>query len=304
MRRILPCSAGLALALAACCPALARAQTGASPSVPLLTAWSTVTPASASLVSTLLRAPEAWRASGPPLRAPRAGEPTPALAAGASALLPGAGQHLLGRDRKWIYLAVEALGWAAWVDRRSAGAEFRDRYRDFAWSQARIQTGPRVDGDFHYYEALTKWLRSGAFDVEPGVPGVQPEEDATTYNGSIWRLAAQLHLPGGTQTPPDDPQYVRALGYYEARAYETELLWDWTGTGDAQATYAGLIEQSDRRVRQATNVLGALFANHLVSAIDAFATARGVGVPGEVSVVPTLAPTGTRWTAAVRWSAR
>jgi hypothetical protein len=290
MLRTLPVSAGLALAVSILCWGRAQAQPTTTASVPV--------------VSSIGEAPAQWYGTAPPLRAPQATSTAPALAAGASVLLPGVGQHLLGSDRKWIYLAVEAIGWTAWASRRSAGADFRDRYRDFAWNRARIQSGPRVDADFHYYETLTKWLRSGAFDADPGVPGVQPEQDAATFNGSIWRLAAQIHLPGGTQTPPDDPQYVRALEYYEARAYGTELLWDWTGTGDAQATYAGLIEGSDRRFRQATNVLGALFANHLVSAIDALVTARGLRVPVEMRVIPMAAPTGTRWTAALRWSSR
>lgn len=216
-------------------------------------------------------------------------------------MLPGAGQHLLGRDRKWVYLAVEALGWGLWVDRRARGGDFREQYRDFAWNEARIQSTLRVDGDFDYYETLGKWLRSGSFDVDAEAPGLQPEGDASTFNGSIWSLARRIYLSGGPDSPPGDPRYQRALDYYRDRAYATELLWDWTGTGEARDTYASLIEQSDRRFRQATNVLGAIIANHVVSAVDAFVTARGPVVPAELRVVPSLAARGTRWTTTLRW---
>jgi hypothetical protein len=235
-----------------------------------------------------------------PGRRPQAGPPSVAAATALSAVLPGAGQHLLGQRRKWAYLAIEGLAWALWIDRRAVAGDFRDRYRDFAWNEARIRSTPRVDGDFEYYETLSKWQRSGAFDADVDAAGVQPEADPMTFNGSIWALAARIYLPEGSTTPVNDLQYQRALAYYQERAYGIEFLWDWTGTADARQTYSDLIGESDRHFQQATNVLGILIANHVVSAVDAFLTARGLAVPGEARVVPTIGGRGTGWTATVR----
>jgi hypothetical protein len=243
-----------------------------------------------------------WRAAeGVPLTLPQA-----ALRAGpatlASALLPGAGQHLLGQRRKWGYLALEVLGWAFYLDGRSDGNRFRDQYRDFAWNQARISNGSRRDADFAYYETLTKWERSGAFDRDAGTQGLQPETDPATFNGSIWALAAQIYLPGGTNVIASDPQYQRALEYYSGRAYDSDFLWDWTGTGADQSSFGEMIHESDEGFRQATNAIGAVIANHVVSTIDAYLSARGVPTPSEARLVRTRRAVGARWTALFRIS--
>jgi hypothetical protein len=249
----------------------------------------------------LLAAMDARGASGPSPW-PQAG---PDVSAGRatlfSAVVPGAGQHLLGQNRKWVYLALEAAGWIFYVDRRSKGNDLAVAYRDFAWAEARIQLGDRVDGDFDYYEKLTQWEESGLFDADPQTPGIQPETDPATYNGSIWELASSLFLPGGPSTPPSDPGYQRAIEYYSARGYSTEFLWDWTGTGGAQAEYGDIISESDSRYRQATNVLGVIIANHVVSSVDAYLSARGVPTPTEVRFAPVRAPDGRMsWSADVR----
>ena len=240
-----------------------------------------------------------WSASRPPARQ-QVDRPSPGRATLYSAVLPGAGQHLLDQHRKWLYGAFEAVGWFLYFDRRSAGGDFKAAYRDFAWEEARIQLGTRVDGDFDYYETLTKWGRSGAFDSDSGSAGIQPEADPATFNGSIWSLATRLFLPDGPSTPPSDPQYQRALDYYELRGYDTDFLWDWTGTGMAQDEYVDLISESDERYRQATNVVGAIIANHVVSAVDAYLSARGVPTPSEIRVAPGMGPSGSRWYADVR----
>jgi len=206
-----------------------------------------------------------------------------------SAALPGAGQHVLGQRRKWAYLAVEVAAWTVWAERRASAHDYRDRYRDYAWSAARIQSGSRVDGEFEYYETMTKWSRSGSFDADPTVSGVQPEADPGTYNGSIWSLASQIYFPG-PPPPPTDPAYQSALAYYQQRAYDTAFLWDWTTGSGEQGELARLIHASDDRFGHATTALGAVIANHLFSAVDAYLSARGRASPAQLSVVPDVAP--------------
>ena len=226
------------------------------------------------LTSLLLACALLARSPGPAASQTRDEGVSPGRAALYSALLPGLGQHVQEQRRGWAYLAVEAVGWWAYLDRRAAAHDLRDAYRDFAWMQARIQTGPRRDGDFDYYETLTKWQRSGRFDAEPTLTGVQPEADAATFNGAIWSRARRLFIPDGVSVPETDPRYQQALDYYRERAYGPEFLWDWTGTGDAQDEFASIIRASDQRFRQATNVIGLVVANHLVSLVDAFVSAR------------------------------
>lgn len=220
-----------------------------------------------------------------------------------SALVPGAGQYVQGQRRAWVYVALEALGWVAYAERRSAGADLRSRYRDFAWTEARLRAGPRIDGDFDYYETLTHWQRSGSFDADGAMAGVQPEPDPATFNGSIWALATQLFLPGGPGVPEDDPQYQRALDYYRQRAYGPEFLWDWTGTGMAQDELASLIRRSDDRFRQATSILGLVFANHLVSMVDAYVSSRAPGASVRSAFVPSPGSGGLMWTTRVKLAA-
>lgn len=225
-------------------------------------------------------------------------DPNAAVVAGRSLLLPGWGQRTLGQRRAWGYALVEAALWGLWAERRSAGGDLRDRYRDLAWTEGRLRTGDRVDGDFAYYETLSKWTRSGAFDGDPLASGVQPEEDPATFNGSIWALARDLYLGEGGPASPDDPGYARALDYYMARAYGEALLWDWTGKVDTLEEYRALIHRSDDRYRQATAAIGAVLANHLLSATDAYLSARSRHDVG-VRVAPP-SPEGRGWTLLVR----
>lgn len=232
--------------------------------------------------------------------ADREGAADAAGAAALSALVPGAGQYRLGQRRTWMYLVLEAAGWIVYVDRRAAGADLRDRYRDFAWTEARIQTGARRDPDFDYYETLTKWERSGAFDADPGTPGVQPESDPATFNGSVWSLATGLFF-SGMDVPESDPRFQRALDFYGQRAYGSEFLWDWNGDGAAQGEFDRLIRRSDDRFKEATNVLGLVIVNHVVSAVDAFVSARSRSVSVESRIAPAAARgSRLRWSASVR----
>ncbi|MGE0161002.1 MAG: hypothetical protein AB7T31_16500 [Gemmatimonadales bacterium] len=212
--------------------------------------------------------------------------------ASASLLLPGAGQHLLGQNRKWAYLALEVAGWAFFAERRIAGGDYRARYRDLAWERARIQGGARMDGDFAYYERLVHWTRSGAYDADAGTPGLQPELDESTFNGSVWSLATRIHAATGL--PETDPAYQSALAYYSGHAYGTEFLWDWSGTPGAQSEYAELLDTSDSRFRQATTILGVIIANHVLSATDAYLSARGRVDAPRLRVAPDDT-VGSRW---------
>lgn len=227
---------------------------------------------------------------------------SPGGAALRSALIPGAGQLALGQRRGWAYLGIEALGWVVYLDRRRSGGALREEYRDFAWEEARLQSGARVDGDFDYYETMSQWDRSGAFDADPSLAGVQPEVDATRYNGLVWTRALGI-FSADPAAGPGDPRYDAALEYYVERAYGDDFLWDWTGDPGARSTYAGIIEASDDRFRQARNAVGLVIANHLVSAVDAFVAARS-RVRLESRIVPGPMGRGLTFAASLRTGSR
>ena len=201
--------------------------------------------------------------------------PGPELAFLLSAALPGAGQFALAQRRWLIYGLAEVGGWLWVIDRRAAGGRLRTDYHDLAWEAARsgVASGPRVEGDFDYYETLSNWTRSGVFDRDPSRAGVQPETAVDSFNGSIWELASGLF------SVPDSaaeghPGYDLALAYYENRAYGPTFLWDWSADSSARARFSGLITRSDDAFQNARVLTGIVVANHVISAVDAFVSAR------------------------------
>jgi hypothetical protein len=198
-----------------------------------------------------------------------------------STLVPGLGQQKLGRGRWLAYLAVEGAAWIAFGRARGSATDRRDEYRNLAWDVGRTFGGARVDGDFPYYEAMEKFETSGAFDTDPVTPGVQPQMDPSTFNGRAWSLATDIHFPPGTNPLPGDPEYTNALADYQTRAYDEGFEWSWTGQSAAWSDYMDLIESSDRSFRRASQFLGVVIANHLLSGIDAFLTARVPGSGGD-----------------------
>lgn len=209
-----------------------------------------------------------------PLEGPAAALTTPAGAFGASLVLPGAGQAALGLRRSVAYGALEAAFWTLRLHALSGERRASRGYRDLAWEAARAQAStPRVDGSWGYYETMSQYVRSGAFDRDPGQPGVQPEEDPASYNGTVWRLARGLYLPGGTGGP-ETPEYGLALEYYVERAAGPAFLWSWEGEPGALERFRALIGDADEASRNASAALGAVLANHLVSAVDALIVAR------------------------------
>jgi hypothetical protein len=203
---------------------------------------------------------------------------SPALSPGRaflySALVPGLAQRKLGKGRWIAYLAVEGAAWIAFGQQQWSASRARGQYRDLAWEAARSFGGPRVDGNFRYYESMEKFMTSGAFDTDPSAPGIQPEMDESTFNGQAWALATQIHFPPGEDPLPGDPEYEAALADYQNRAYDEQFEWSWAGQSAALTDYKDLIDSSDGSFRRASQFMGVVIANHLLSGVDAFVTAR------------------------------
>ena len=172
-------------------------------------------------------------------------------------------------------MALETWALISYANQRSRGRELEREYRDLAWNVARrISLGPRRDTTvFQYYEDMSETLQSGAFDVDPTLPGVQPELDVLTVNGQRWERAKALYMPG-INAQPGSPEYERALQYYKANAIPPSYAWSWADNRLELEHYGRTIDESDRAFRRASRTLGLILANHMVSAIDALVTAR------------------------------
>jgi hypothetical protein len=223
-----------------------------------------------------------------------------------SAVVPGSAQFRAGADRWVAYVLVETWSWLRFREKRGEGGKLERRYKDLAWTVARNGSGPRVDGDWEYYEALSKYASSGGYDVDPTRPGVQPETDASTYNGSIWALARAIHFPAGVDSLAEDaPEYRAALEYYRRRAAPDALAWSWGENPEEWTRYGRLIRRSDEAYRSATRMLGVILANHLASAVDAMISARvrdsaTMVAPMELENFIAMTDGGPIWHATVR----
>ena len=218
------------------------------------------------------------RTSCPFVASPQVTDEPPALSPGRaflySVLLPGLGQRKLGKGRWLAYVAVEGAAWIAWGNARWSATNTRGEYQDLAWDVPRSFNGPRIDGDFSYYETLSNFSTSGVFDTDPGAPGIQPEMDLSTFNGQAWSLATEIHFPPGLNPLPGDPEYDDALDFYRDRAYDERFEWTWSGSTGEWDVYRGVIRSSDDDFRRASLMVGIVMANHLLSGVDGFVTAR------------------------------
>jgi hypothetical protein len=204
----------------------------------------------------------------------------------ASLVVPGSGQLLRRQDRGLVYLAAEVWLVARAAALTSQGRRGRRGFQDLAYQVARAQFTPvRRDGDFAYYEAMTKYVESGEYDRDPG-PGFQPEQDTLTFNGAVWLLARRTYLVNPDSLPDEQsPPYQAALSFYTRRAVGDDLRWSWRDARLEQDVFRAAIHSSDDAFRTATNYLGGLVLNHLGSAIDALITIRVGARPGSVPQV-------------------
>lgn len=193
----------------------------------------------------------------------------------ASAVLPGSGQLLLRQRRGAAYFAVEVAALAYYVSQTSDGRRQRDRYRRISREVARATfnpNGPR--GNWDYYERMERFISSGDFDAVPG-GAVDPEPNEETYNGSVWLLARQTFWRDPVVAPDrSSPEYSAAIRFYEDRAYPADMRWTWAGEGEAYQRFRSAIKGSNSSFRSAGHTASVMLANHFLSAVDSYVSAR------------------------------
>lgn len=193
----------------------------------------------------------------------------------ASLVVPGSGQLITGRDRGLVYIAAEVYLLSRYVQLLQDGHHGSSRYRELAFTVAqRGFATARRDTVFEYYETLERFTASGVFDRNP-TGAFTPEDDPSTYNGTVWLLAQRTFWPDPTHPPaPGTQPYIDAINFYRAHAIGPNYQWSWQDAPLEQEEYRATIRASDNAFRNAQNQLGLLLANHLASAIDALISSR------------------------------
>ena len=193
----------------------------------------------------------------------------------ASAVVPGAGQAMLGQDRALAYLAVEGYGWLRYASDVREGRRQRNGYRDLAARVARAYLADDSPiGDFEYYERMEHYVESGVFDTSPD-EGVQPETNPESFNGFIWLRARTTYWEDpAIPPPPASQQYFAALEYYADRAIQPPYRWSWRNAQLEQDLFRRTIERSNDAFRRSIQDLGVIIANHALSTVDAYVTVR------------------------------
>lgn len=193
----------------------------------------------------------------------------------ASLLLPGTGQALSGQDRAAVYGAVELYVLSRYIQLQHDANVNAELYHQLAFAVAqRGFAAVRRDTIFEYYETMEKFTASGRFNTGAG-PGLNPETDPTTYNGSVWLLARRTYWADpNVAPPPTSPQYQAALTFYVQHAVGPAYQWTWQSASLQQQAFRDLIRTSDNGYRNAQGALGLLLANHVVSALDALISNR------------------------------
>jgi len=198
-----------------------------------------------------------------PFRSPAAQNLSPI----ASAVLPGAGQYILGQDRFIGYFAVEVLAWLQYAknvrEQGAQEAEFKLLARRVARAGFAAGSPDQLpDGDWAYYEKMRDYDESGSFSLTIGGP-ILPEANAQTYNGSRWQLAQ------ATFSTRDG-----ALAEYMRTAVRPEFAWSWKNAQLQFDLYKRTTDKRNDAYRAGLADLMVIGANHALSMIDAFTTVR------------------------------
>jgi hypothetical protein len=185
----------------------------------------------------------------------------------ASAIIPGAGQVMLGNDRFIGYVAIEVLSWWKYAkdvgERRDQEAEFKSLARRQARAPFSTQPAELLpDADWSYYEKMRDFSESGAFSLTTVGP-IVPETLTTTFNGARWKLAQSTFTTREA-----------ALEAYMREAIRPEFSWSWKGAQFQYDIFKRTTNKRNDAYHAGVTDLMVIGANHVLSMVDAFSTIR------------------------------
>jgi hypothetical protein len=168
-----------------------------------------------------------------------------------SLIVPGAGQVARGERRGYLYLLAELAFWSSFYVLDNKGLDERDEYERYA------------DENWNY-SAYLDWYDENCSDCE---------DCAGDYE---CRPLAEY----GTQEYYEDiGKYATYWRWWNLDGDEGDIAWDEYSLSDLgfRDDYWGMRDDSNTHLRQARYFMTAAFLNHLVSAADAFLSARRGG---------------------------
>ena len=191
----------------------------------------------------------------------RAARVHPGVAFLMSAILPGSGQIAEGRNRAFAYLGVEAVSWIAHFSWLDAGNKKEGEYESYA----------RQHWQFTQWDSLAAESNPSCEALPPNVPyddaretilGYIEDENYQHYYEDIGKLEA--YRSGWDDFRCDDPETM----------------------SPNRTDYREMRQESNDYLDKASNAMTVIFLNHIVSAIDAYRTAKGVRmrIPGGAEV--------------------
>ena len=172
-----------------------------------------------------------------------------------SLAVPGSGQIVRGERRGYLYLLAELALWGSFYVLDSRGLDERDEYEQYA------------DDEWEYDEYI-EWYEENCFDCEDC--------------GYECRPLAEY----GTQEYFEDiGKYATYWRWWDLDGDEGDIAWDEYSSDDLsfRDDYWGMRDDSNTHLRQARYFMTAAFLNHVVSAADAFLSARRGGLGEESS---------------------
>jgi hypothetical protein len=192
----------------------------------------------------------------------RAHLPAKRYAAIVSAIIPGGGQFILGKDRFIACAAVEFLTWLKYAKDVHEKSTSESSFRDIARRVARANFSTVTpDGNWTYYEAMRDYLESGNYSLSD--TRLVPETDVTTFNGYTWQVARN--------TMPDS---AAQIAYYQSHAAGPDFRWSWRNAQLQFDQFKHTTENRNDAARAMTRDLTIIGLNHVLSVVDAFATFR------------------------------
>lgn len=174
----------------------------------------------------------------------------PGLAFLMSAAVPGAGQLLQGRNRAFAYMGIEAIAWIA----------------HFAWKDA----GNKKEGEYEAYARrhwdLDRWneLASESSDTCRALPTGINYADAKE---TIERFLEEENYQ----------HFYEDIGKLEAyrAGWDDFSCSDPEGMSPNRSSYRGMRADSNDYLDKSKSSVTVVFLNHVISAVDAYRTAKG-----------------------------
>jgi hypothetical protein len=182
----------------------------------------------------------------------RASRIPPPLAFLMSAAVPGAGQLAEGRNRAFAYLGLEAMAWIAHFSWKDAGDRKEVEYKSYA--------------DNHW--SLQQW---DSLATATSTECVKPIPDGVNYADARVTLISFIDARNYQHYYED----IGKLEAYRAGWDDFDCSSPTPGMSGHRAEYRSMRAKSNDYLTMARSAITVAFLNRIVSAVDAYRTARG-----------------------------